>query len=78
VGAGQVAEIGRLAELPGWRWTAAETAADRMLDQLTAHIVRLGSAKQVPHGPSIYAGARRLGVWAAARRQDWLVHGWWQ
>ncbi len=66
----------RLADLPGWRWTGAEAEADRMLDRLTAHITRTGSAKQPAHGSSIYAGTRAgrgrtLGVWVATWRQQW-------
>ena len=66
----------RLAALPGWRWTGAEAEADRILGRVTAHIARVGSAKQPPQGPSIYAGTRggrdrTLGVRVAEWRQQW-------
>jgi superfamily II DNA or RNA helicase len=66
----------RLSALAGWCWSAAEAAEARTLELLIAHIKRIGSANQPPSGASIYTGARggnrqALGVWAAARRQQW-------
>jgi superfamily II DNA or RNA helicase len=70
------ARAARLAALPGWRWTTAEIADDQTLERLTRHITAIGTAKQPPSGPSIYAGVcdsqgRPLGAWVAGRRQAW-------
>jgi superfamily II DNA or RNA helicase len=66
----------RLDALPGWRWSGAASVDDRSYAILASHVARVGTARENPTAPSIYAGAydgahKPLGRWAARQRQAW-------